>query len=272
MHTKPVVGKLRKLRRLTAHESSFLLQHAPRPFKVTMPTPIRPNQLTIPAPYASLQEIHEDITAIFRDEMTALADEGVTYLQLDKVPTRFVDPQAREAMRARGVDPDAEFAAEVALENSCYDAARREGITLAMHFCRGSRLWWQGGSGPYEAIAEQAFVGLHADRYLLEYDSEKAGGFEPLRFVPKGKSVHLGLVSTKTPELEDQDALLRRIDEASRIHRPGPAWHRAAVRLPGGVGARRRPHHHRRAAAQAGADCGHGSQGLGVRRRPLRAA
>ena len=180
-----------------------------------MPTPIRPNQPTIPAPYTSLQEIQEDITAIFRDEMAALADEGVTYLQLDKVPTRFIDPEAREAMRARGVDPDAEFAAEVALENSCYDAARREGITLAMHFCRGSRLWWQGGSGPYEAIAEQAFVGLHADRYLLEYDSAKAGGFEPLRFVPKGKSVHLGLVSTKTPELEDQEELLRRIDEAS---------------------------------------------------------
>ena len=107
MHTKPVVGKLRKLRRLTAHESSFLLRHAPRPFKVTMPTPIRPNQPTIPAPYTSLQEIQEDITAIFRDEMAALADEGVTYLQLDKVPTRFVDPEAREAMRARGVDPDA---------------------------------------------------------------------------------------------------------------------------------------------------------------------
>ena len=124
-----------------------------------MPTPIRPNQPTIPEPYTSLQEIQEDITAIFRDEMAALADEGVTYLQLDKVPTRFVDPEAREAMRARGVDPDAEFAAEVALENSCYDAARREGITLAMHFCRGSRLWWQGGSGPYEAIAEQAFAG-----------------------------------------------------------------------------------------------------------------
>ena len=215
MHTKPVVGKLRKLRRLTAHESSFLLQHAPRPFKVTMPTPIRPNQPTIPAPYTSLQEIQEDITAIFRDEMAALADEGVTYLQLDKVPTRFVDPEAREAMRARGVDPDAEFAAEVALENSCYDAARREGITLAMHFCRGSRLWWQGGSGPYEAIAEQAFVGLHADRYLLEYDSAKAGGFEPLRFVPKEQVRAPGARQHQDPRAGGPGTLLRRIDEAS---------------------------------------------------------
>ena len=219
MHTKPVVGKLRQLRRLTEHESSFLLAHAPRPFKVTMPTPARvpASQPTIPSPYASLAEINEDITAIFRDEMAALADEGVTYLQLDKVPTRFVDPDAREAMRAQGLDPDEEFAAEVALENQCYDAARREGVTLAMHFCRGSRTWWQGGSGAYDAIAEQAFAGLHADRFLLEYDTDRAGGFEPLRFVPRGVSVHLGLVSTKNPELEDQDALLRRINEAARF-------------------------------------------------------
>ena len=218
MHTKPVVGKLRQLRRLTEHESSFLLAHAPRPFKVTMPTPVRVpgSQPTIPAPYASLAEINEDITSIFRDEMVALADEGVTYLQLDKVPTRFVEPGAREAMRAQGLDPDAEFAAEVALENQCYDAARREGVTFAMHFCRGSRTWWQGGAGAYDAIAEQAFGELHADRFLLEYDTERAGGFEPLRFVPKGKSVHLGLVSTKNGALEDEGDLLRRIDEASK--------------------------------------------------------
>ncbi len=217
-HTKPVVGKLRKLRRLTEHESSFLLAHAPGRFKVTMPTPVRnrSEQPTIPAPYASFEEINEDVTAIFRDEMVALADEGVTYLQMDKVPTAYVNPDAREAMRARGLDPDAEFASEVALENTCFDAARREGVTLAMHYCRGSRTWWQGGAGAYDAIAEQAFGGLHVDRFLLEYDTERAGGFEPLRFVPNDKAVHLGLVSTKYGVLEDQDDLLRRIDEASK--------------------------------------------------------
>ncbi len=217
-HTKPVVGKLRKLRRLTEHESAFLLANAPRPFKVTMPTPVRNpgEQPTIPPPYSSFGEINEDITTIFRDEMVALADEGVTYLQLDKVPNRFVDPGSREVMLAQGIDPEAEFATEVALENSCYDAARREGVTLAMHFCRGNRTWWQGGSGAYDTIAEQAFQGLHVDRFLLEYDTERAGGFEPLRFVPKGVSVHLGLVSTKNPNLEDQDVLLRRIDEARK--------------------------------------------------------
>ncbi|MDE2899801.1 MAG: 5-methyltetrahydropteroyltriglutamate--homocysteine S-methyltransferase [Chloroflexota bacterium] len=218
-HTKPVVGKLRQLRRLTGHESTFLLAHAPGQFKVTMPTPLRNpgEQPSIPPPYTSFAEINADITGIFRDEMLALADEGVTYLQLDKVPTRFMHEDMRKAMRAQGVDPDEAFAEEVALENSCYDAVRREGLTLAMHFCRGNRTWWQGGSGAYDAIAEQAFAGLHADRFLLEYDTERAGGFEPLRFVPKDKSVHLGLVSTKNGELEDQDALLHRIDEAARF-------------------------------------------------------
>ena len=219
MHTKPVVGKLRQLRRLTEHESSFLLAHAPRPFKVTMPTPVRArgSQTSVPAPYTSVAEINADVTAIFRDEMAALADEGVTYLQMDKVPTVYVNPDTREAMRAQGADPDVEFASEVALENTCFDAARREGVTLAMHYCRGSRTWWQGGTGAYDAIAEQAFGGLHVDRFLLEYDTERAGGFEPLRFVPADKSVHLGLVSTKTGVLEDQDDLLRRIDEASKF-------------------------------------------------------
>ena len=228
MHTKPVVGKLRKLRRLTAHESSFLLQHAPRPFKVTMPTPIRPNQPTIPEPYTSLQEIQEDITAIFRDEMAALADEGVTYLQLDKVPTRFIDPQAREAMRARGVDPDAEFAAEVALENSCFDAARREGITLAMHFCRGSRLWWQGGSGPYEAIAEQAFVGaargsLPAGVRLSEGRRLRAAAL----CAQRASLCTWGSSAPRPPSWRTRPELLRRIDEASEYIDSGPAWNRA---------------------------------------------
>ena len=218
LHTKPVVGKLRQLRRLTEHESSFLLAHAPRPFKVTMPTPVRArgSQPSVPAPYASVAEINEDVTAIFRDEMAALADEGVTYLQMDKVPTVYVNPDIREAMRAQGADPDAEFASEVALENTCFDAARREGVTLAMHYCRGSRTWWQGGTGAYDAIAEQAFGGLHVDRFLLEYDTERAGTFEPLRFMPEDKMVVLGLISSKESALESQDYLVERIEEASQ--------------------------------------------------------
>ena len=218
-HTKPVVGKLRKLSRLTEHESSFLLKHAPGTFKVTMPTPVRnPNeQPTIPAPYASFDEIQQDVAEIFRDELIALADEGVTYLQMDKVPTQHMNKQMREAMAANGINPDESFAKEIAIENSCYDAVQRDGVTLAMHFCRGNRVGWQGGFGAYDAIAEQAFNELHVDRFLLEYDTDRAGGFEPLRFVPKEKSVHLGLLTTKSSQLESQDDLLRRIDEASQF-------------------------------------------------------
>ena len=217
-HTKPVVGKLRKLRRLTEHESSFLLQHAPGPFKVTMPTPIRDFKIqhTLPVPYTSFEEIQQDMADIFRDELIALADEGVTYLQMDKVPTQYMNQQTREEMKANGIDPDESFAKEIVIENYCYDAVRRDGITLAIHFCRGSRVWWQGGTGAYDAIAEQAFNDLHVDRFLLEYDTERAGSFEPLRLVPNDKSVHLGLVSSKNPELESQDDLLRRIEEASK--------------------------------------------------------
>jgi 5-methyltetrahydropteroyltriglutamate--homocysteine methyltransferase len=148
--------------------------------------------------------------------MQALAGEGVPYLQFDKVITTYVDATARERLKQQGIDPEQALRAEIAAENSCYDAARREGITLAMHLCRGNRTSWSGGSGGYDWPAELLFNGLHVDRFLLEYDTERAGGFEPLRHVPDGKVVVLGLLSTKTPRLESQDELLRRIEEAAR--------------------------------------------------------
>ena len=183
-----------------------------------MPTPVRGVnfQPTVPPPYSSLEEIQSDITAISRDEMVALAEEGVTYIQFDKVINQYISEASRQRLKSQGIDPDAAFAAEIAIENSCYDAIRRDGMTLAMHFCRGNRVGWTGGSGAYDAIAEQAFKNLHVDRFLLEYDTHRAGGFEPLRFVPKETFVHLGLVSTKSAQLESQDDLLRRIEEASQ--------------------------------------------------------
>jgi 5-methyltetrahydropteroyltriglutamate--homocysteine methyltransferase len=105
----------------------------------------------------------------------------------------------------------------IAADNACFDAARREGVTLAIHMCRGNnRSNWY-AEGAYDPIAEKLFGSLHADRFLLEYDDARSGGFEPLRFVPAGKKVVLGLVSTKTPVLEAPAQLLRRIDEAAKI-------------------------------------------------------
>lgn len=104
----------------------------------------------------------------------------------------------------------------VTADNDLVDGLKRDGVTFALHMCRGNNRGQWLSEATYEAAAEIAFPGLHVDRFLLEYDDERAGGFEPLRFVPKGKIVALGLISTKTPVLEPQDLLLRRIEEASK--------------------------------------------------------
>jgi 5-methyltetrahydropteroyltriglutamate--homocysteine methyltransferase len=114
-----------------------------------------------------------------------------------------------------GLDPDAALDEAIAAENACLDGFDRARLTLGFHLCRGnSRSRWR-AEGGYDPIAEKVFGSLRHDRFLLEYDSDRAGGFEPLRFVPKGKTVVLGLVTTKHGQLESQDDLLRRIEEAA---------------------------------------------------------
>ncbi len=119
-------------------------------------------------------------------------------------------------MRAQGVDPDAELAQAIAGDNAALAGVPRVGATIALHVCRGnSRSRWY-TEGAYDAIAERLFGTLDVDTFLLEWDDERSGGFEPLRLVPPGKNVVLGLVTTKQPELESVDGLCRRIDDASR--------------------------------------------------------
>ena len=115
-----------------------------------------------------------------------------------------------------GTDPDAEFDAAAAGDNATFSGLARDGVTIGVHVCRGnsrSRWYTEGG---YDVIAEQLFQMLNVDRFLLEYDTERSGGFQPLRMVPRGKTVVLGLVTTKDPRLESKDALRRRIDEAAK--------------------------------------------------------
>ena len=115
-----------------------------------------------------------------------------------------------------GVDPDQALDEAIRVDNACLEGARRQGVTLAIHLCRGNnRSQWY-AEGGYDAIAEKLFGQLQVDAFLLEYESARAGTFEPLRFVPTGKTVVLGLISSKLPELESQDQLKRRIDEASK--------------------------------------------------------
>jgi 5-methyltetrahydropteroyltriglutamate--homocysteine methyltransferase len=219
-----VVGaKLRQVRRLAAHEAEFLKEHALGPFKTTMPG-VMTRALAWYKPgltdrfYPTPADLVHDLVAIAHREVQALLEEGVTYLQLDSL--RYVidlaDTHRRQQMLQAGEDLDQALEETIAADNATLQDARRPGVTIALHMCRGNnRSAWRSDGG-YDAIAERAFSSLNVDRFLLEYDTQRAGGFEPLRFMPKDKTVVLGLISSKAPQLESQDQLLRRIDEAAR--------------------------------------------------------
>lgn len=219
---KVVSAKLRQRGRITAHEVDILRQHARAPFKMTIPSP-SVFMLTSYKPgmtdryYRTRTDLLADLGPIIRNEIIALSSEGVPYIQLDAPQyTYYVDPQVRERLRRDGVDPDKALDEAVDVDNACLRGVKRDGVTLAMHICRGnsrSRWFTEGG---YDPIAERLFGSLQVDTFLLEYDSERAGGFEPLRFVPKTTGVVLGLISTKEARLESQAELLRRIEEAAR--------------------------------------------------------
>jgi 5-methyltetrahydropteroyltriglutamate--homocysteine methyltransferase len=221
--TRQVVGgTLRQVRRLTEHQTRFLQAHAPGPVKMTLPSPnqfpaisFQPG-VTDPF-YPTRADLLWALVPIIKREIAALVQEGIPYIQVDEPRySYYVDPKWRQHLRDLGEDPDASFEAAIAADNACLEGVRRQGLTVAMHICRGNNesKWY--AEGGYEPIAEKLFGSLAVDRYLLEYDTARAGTFEPLRFMPRDKMVVLGLVSSKDPRLESQDELLRRIDEASR--------------------------------------------------------
>jgi len=215
-------GKLRKTRKLTAHELPFLKKNAGAPFKITLPAPsnfmvasYKPG--VTDRFYPTPADLLQDLVAIVRDEIQWLVAEGVTYIQFDApYYSHYLDPRQREHMRQAGRDPDRELEDGIAGDNEAFAGVPRDRVTLALHVCRGnsrSRWYTEGG---YDAIAEKLFQTLHVDRFLLEYDTTRSGGFEPLRLMPRGKTVVLGLVTTKEAQLESVDELRRRIDEAAR--------------------------------------------------------
>ncbi len=157
-----------------------------------------------------------DLVRIYREEIADLADAGCTYVQFDETALASnCDPGARGRVAARGEDPDGLTDAYVALINAAV-AERPAGMLVGLHMCRGNFKGRWMAEGGYEPVAEQVFQRLDVDILQLEYDSERAGGFAPLRFLPPDKTAVLGLISTKTPTLEDKDDLRRRIDEAAR--------------------------------------------------------
>lgn len=219
-----IVGaKLRKKGRLTPGEAPFLKQHAPGPFKVCTPAAMQ-HAISRYRPgvtdkvYPTIHGMLQDVAAIMRDEVQALIDEGASYVQLDAPSySTFYDARRRETLKQSGVDPAEAFDAAIAADNAMIEGIKRRlEIVIGIHFCRGNKRSSWGAQGSYEPIAEKAFGSLKMDRYLLEFDTDRAGGFEPLRFVPKDKTVVLGLITTKEPQLESEDELLRRIEQASR--------------------------------------------------------
>jgi methionine synthase II (cobalamin-independent) len=219
---KVVDARLRQRRRLAGHESAFLKSHCAGPFKITLPTPAQfmfasYQKGVTDQFYPRRTDLTADLVAILQDEIKALVSDGVPYIQMDAPSfTDFVDQRYRARMRESGIDPEAALDEALAASNDCFVGAKKAEITTAIHLCRGNQRsrWLKEGS--YDAIAEKIFGILDVDRFLLEYDSVRAGGFEPLRFVPQGKTVVLGLVTTKTPDLEPIDELVRRVEEASR--------------------------------------------------------
>ena len=219
---KAAGAKLRKIRKLTGHEAPFLKKNAQRPFKVTLPAPSNFMLASYKAGitekfYPTHADLLKDLAEIVRDDVQWLVAEGVPYIQFDApYYSHYLDPKQRQQMKQAGIDPDKELENAIAGDNAALQGVPRGDVTFALHVCRGnsrSRWYTEGG---YDAIAEKLFGSLDVDRFLLEYDSDRSGGFEPLRLVPRGKSVVLGLVTTKEPKLESQDALLRRIDEAAK--------------------------------------------------------
>jgi len=157
------------------------------------------------------------VVAVYVEELAALHAAGGRYVQIDEVAQPLLcDERIREALRARGDDPEKLLDLYIGLINRIA-RHRPAGMTLGVHMCRGNALGRWIASGGYERIAEKAFSGLEVDALFLEYDTGRAGGFEPLRFVPRGRRVVLGLVSTKTPVLEARDELKRKIEQASRF-------------------------------------------------------
>jgi 5-methyltetrahydropteroyltriglutamate--homocysteine methyltransferase len=190
--------------------------------KLTIPSPsmvhYRGGRAAIdPSVYADIDEFWNDLSAAYAEQVRRIAELGCTYLQFDDTSLAYLnDPQQRAEMTQRGDDADHLHLRYIRQINQAL-AGRPEGLTVTTHLCRGNfRSSWA-AEGGYEFVAEALFNELTVDGFFLEYDDERSGGFEPLRFVPKGKMVVLGLVTTKRGELEDKDDLKRRIDQASKF-------------------------------------------------------
>jgi 5-methyltetrahydropteroyltriglutamate--homocysteine methyltransferase len=218
-----VTAKLRQVRPLTGHEFPFLEKNSPGAIKMTLPSATQFPAISFKKGvtdkvYKDHAALLWDIVGIMKADIAKLSADGVSYIQIDAPRySYFMDPKWREWIRTEmKVEPDAMLEESLRADNACFEAARRPGVTVAIHLCRGNnRSHWY-AEGGYDAVAEKLFGTLEVDRFLLEYDDERSGTFEPLRFVPRGKTVVLGLVSSKLARMESGNVLVQRIKEASQ--------------------------------------------------------
>jgi 5-methyltetrahydropteroyltriglutamate--homocysteine methyltransferase len=221
--TAPIVtGKVSRPISIAGNEFSFLKDNTTRTPKVTIVSPptmhmFRLDKTLKSGIYDSTKDYFSDLAKVYREEINALADAGCTYIQLDDVPIPMLsDPLIQARVKEDGLDPIQLMDDYINLFNDSL-SDRPATVTIAVHMCRGNYKGKFLSEGGYETFAEKFFNQLNVDSFFLEYDSPRSGDFEPLKYVPKDKLVVLGLVSSKTPQIESQDDIRARIDEASRF-------------------------------------------------------
>ncbi len=217
-----VTEKIRRARPVMLDAFKFLHAATKRTPKVCLPSPtwihMRGGPKTVSkTAYPDIEEFWSDLVLAFHEELKDLAAAGCTYVQLDEISFAFLcDSEIRDRVRADGLDPD-RLTQDYARVVNAIAAGAPDTMTVTVHTCRGNfQSMWM-AEGGYERVAGVVFNQPDVDGYFLEYDSDRAGGFEPLKYIPKHKKVVLGLVSSKKPELESKDALKRRIDEAAKF-------------------------------------------------------
>jgi 5-methyltetrahydropteroyltriglutamate--homocysteine methyltransferase len=224
---RPILLRLKgRLGRVDGHPMiehfRFVAQHTKATPKMTIPSPSTLHfrygrEAVPPAIYPTMDAFYADLGTTYRKVVRAFADAGCRYLQLDEVNLAYLcDPALRDQVRSRGDDPATLPMVYAGMINAAISDIPAD-MTITMHLCRGNFRSTFVASGGYEPIAEMLFNTINVHGYFMEYDSARAGGFEPLRFVPKGKTVVLGLVTSKAGELESKDAIKRRIEEAAKF-------------------------------------------------------
>ncbi|MET0877443.1 MAG: cobalamin-independent methionine synthase II family protein [Tardiphaga sp.] len=224
-----VVDKLQKKGRITGDEIKFMKKHSPGTFKMTLPSPVTlvPTQYRAgisDRAYPAWQDFFEDFTRLMADEVKAIADDGVTYIQVDAPGySRFIVPERlKEQVLDKGLDPTKELDTVLAAENTLLRAAKRDGVTVAVHICLGTYILGApgplGGAGStYEAPTVGRIIdALEADTFLIEY-SERSSALDSLRDVPKNKIISLGLINIRDPQVETVDGLRQKLDTAAKF-------------------------------------------------------